>query len=304
MSNEKSTSQQSPLVKKVGIVSKSHLHKAVPVVLQIAEWLNNRGVNVILESETASLAGSPSAYQTATRDELPNQVELILTLGGDGTLIGMADRISEAGVDIPILGVNFGGLGFLTEITLSELYPSLQSVLDGTADFDKRMMLKSCITRAGQVFAKKTVLNDVVITKGALARIVSLSVSIGKNFVTQVRADGLILATPTGSTAYNLSAAGPIVHPAIDALLLTPIAPHTLTNRPIVLPASEEIQVRPLLNNTNEEAYVTFDGQSGFQLHGDDVVTVSHAGSHLRLVRASARSYFEVLRQKLNWGNC
>jgi len=287
----------------VGIVAKSHLHEAVPVVLKIVEWLNNRGVNAILESETASLAGSPPAHQTATRDELTNQAELILILGGDGTLIGMADRISEAGVDIPILGVNFGGLGFLTEITLSELYPSLQSVLDGTTDFDKRMMLKSRINRAGQVFSKKTVLNDVVITKGALARIISLSVSVGENFVTEVRADGLILATPTGSTAYNLSAAGPIVHPAIDALLLTPIAPHTLTNRPIVLPASEEIQVRPLLSDTNEEVYVTFDGQSGFRLHGDDVVIVSPASSHLRLVRASARSYFEVLRQKLKWGN-
>ncbi len=288
-------------ITRVGLVAKTHLRDAATVVVQIASWLTDRRVEPVFEVETARLAGTPASARTSTRDNMPHQVDLVLVLGGDGTLIGMADRIAEARVDVPILGVNFGSLGFLTEITLPELYPALESALEGTAAFDRRMMLRSRTVRGGRVFAEKVVLNDVVITKGALARIINLSVSVGDEFVTNIRADGLILSSPTGSTAYNLAAAGPIVHPDIDALLLTPIAPHSLANRPIVLPASSEIQVRPLVDGANEEVYVTFDGQSGFQLQGDDVVTVARAESPLRLVRAS-RAYYEVLRRKLRWG--
>ncbi len=213
----------------------------------------------------------------------------------------MAGRIAQAGANVPILGVNFGSLGFLTEIQLPELYESLESVLDGEAGIDERMMLRARTMRNGTVFADRLVLNDVVITKAALSRIIDLSVSIGSELVMRVRADGLIVATPTGSSAYNLAAGGPIVHPSVDALLLTPIAPHMLTNRPVVLPGSSEVRVEPIMNGA-EEVYVTFDGQSGHPLQPDDVIEITRGASPLRLVRAPQRTYFDVLRQKLKWG--
>jgi len=222
-------------------------------------------------------------------------------LGGDGTLIGMARRVARAGADVPIAGVNFGSLGFLTEITLDDLYPSLEGVLEGSAPIEERMMLHAKVLRAGACFTDELVLNDVVITKAALSRIIELSVSIGNDVVMQVRADGLIVATPTGSTAYNLAAGGPIVQPVVDALLLTPIAPHMLTNRPLVVTGTSTVAVEPNMNG-NDEVFVTFDGQSGHALQAGDVVTIERASRPLCLVRSAKRSYFDVLRQKLKWG--
>jgi NAD+ kinase len=213
----------------------------------------------------------------------------------------MADRIADAGADVPILGVNFGSLGFLTEVTLPELYGSLESVLAGEAQIDERMMLRSRTWRDGAVFTDRVALNDVVITKGALSRIIDLSVEVGDHPVMRVRADGLIVASPTGSTAYNLAAGGPILHPEVDALLLTPIAPHMLTNRPIVIPGSSEVRVQPMMNGANDEVFVTIDGQSGHALQSNDVIHITRAERTLRLVRASTRTYFDVLRQKLKW---
>jgi NAD+ kinase len=204
-------------------------------------------------------------------------------------------------MDVPIAGVNFGSLGFLTEITLGDLYPSLEGVLDGTAPIEERMMLHAKVLRGGACFTDELVLNDVVITKAALSRIIELSVSIGSDRVMQVRADGLIVATPTGSTAYNLAAGGPIVQPVVDALLLTPIAPHMLTNRPLVVTGTSTISVEPNMNG-NDEVFVTFDGQSGHALQADDVVRIERARRPLCLVRSAQRSYFDVLRQKLKWG--
>jgi len=188
---------------------------------------------------------TPAHGSTLSREELPNAVDLIVVLGGDGTLLAMADRIAQAGRDIPILGVNFGSLGFLTEIRIDELFPSLEAVIDGKAIYDERLMLAATASLRGKVDESRTVLNDVVFTKGALSRMIELSVSVSGRFVTRVKADGLIIASATGSTAYNLAAGGPIVHPSVDALLLTPIAPHTLTNRPVVIPGSAVVEVRP-----------------------------------------------------------
>jgi NAD+ kinase len=213
----------------------------------------------------------------------------------------MADCIGQAGTGIPILGVNFGSLGFLTEVTLPELYPSLEAAIAGRAPIEERMMLRSQTMRAGREFASQITLNDVVITKAALSRMIDLSVSVDDAFVTRVKADGLIVATPTGSTAYNLAAGGPIVQPTVDAIVLNPIAPHTLTNRPLVIPATSAVCVQPLVTD-RDDVFVTFDGQAGFQLrHGDELV-VRRAEAPLRLVRPSTRSYFEVLRTKLKWG--
>jgi NAD+ kinase len=199
---------------------------------------------------------------TVSRDELPEACDLLVVLGGDGTLIGMAGRIARAGRDVPILGVNFGSLGFLTEITLPELFGALEATLEGRATIEP----PPCSPRGRprrSPFADHIVLNDIVITKGAMSRIIEISVTVGDSPVTRFRADGLIIATPTGSTAYNLAAGGPIVHPAVEAIVLTPIAPHTLTNRPVVIPASSEVHLRPIMEGN--EVFVTFDGQSGFR---------------------------------------
>ena len=289
------------MIERVGLVAKSKLDAAAGVLAELAGWLDAQGVRAVFETETATLAGLPSDRPTSTRDDLPHASDLIVVLGGDGTLIGMAGRIAHAGVDIPILGVNFGSLGFLTEITLPELYPALESVLSGTAQIESRMMLRSRTLRGGDIFTDRLALNDVVITKGALSRIIELSVEIGGDSVMRVRADGLIIATPTGSTAYNLAAGGPILHPEVDAILVTPIAPHMLTNRPIVIPGGSAVHVRPGMHQQHDEVFVTIDGQTGHALDADDVISIERAERPLRLVRAASRTYFDVLREKLKW---
>jgi NAD+ kinase len=288
-------------ITRVGLVAKHRVEAAGRVLVELAAWLEARGLEVVIETETTQLMPVRQGQRIAARDELPSLCDLVVLLGGDGTLIGMARRIARAAVDVPIAGVNFGSLGFLTEITLDELYPSLEAVLSGTAEIEERMMLRAQTIRGNRVHADELVLNDVVLTKAALSRIIELAVCVGDQRVMRVRADGLIVATPTGSTAYNLAAGGPIVHPVVDAILLTPIAPHMLTNRPLVVTGTSEVRVEPAMNG-NDEVFVTFDGQSGHALQPGDAVVIRKAGRPLRLVRSSSRSYFDVLRQKLKWG--
>jgi len=288
-------------VTRVGILAKSHLTAATPHLLEISEWLVSRGYTAIFETGTAELMPASTGRLVTTQAALASDVDMVVVLGGDGTLLSMADSIGAAGSAIPILGVNFGSLGFLTEVTLPELYRSLDAALNGRAHVEERMMLRAITRRGGTVFERSIALNDVVITKAARSRMIDLSVSVSNEFVTRVKADGLIVATPTGSTAYNLSAGGPIVEPSVDALLLTPIAPHTLTNRPVVIPANAVVRVQPNMTD-RDEAFVTFDGQAGFELRAGDEITVGRAAEPMRLIRPSTRSYFEVLREKLNWG--
>ena len=295
------TTQSFAPVSRVGIVAKWHLREAAPHLVEISAWLEARGVDAIFETATAALMPPSASRRVADKQALVAEVGMVLVLGGDGTLLGMADCIGEAELDIPILGVNFGSLGFLTEVTLPELYPSLEAALAGDAPVEARLMLRSTAVREGSTFRSHIALNDVVITKAARARMIDLSVSVGDEFVTRVKADGLIVATPTGSTAYSLAAGGPIVQPNVDAIILTPIAPHTLTNRPIVIPASSPVRVQPLMDD-RDEVFVTFDGQAGFQLQAGDEIRVCPADVPLRLIRPTTRSYFEVLRQKLKWG--
>jgi NAD+ kinase len=291
------------LIKTVGIVAKRRLVEAARVLSEIAAWLRARHVEPVFDRETAALASlTERDTRITTTDELPVHVDLCVVLGGDGTLLGMADRIAHAGRSIPILGVNFGGLGFLTEVTLPELYNSLEATLAERARIDERMMLRSIVRGGDVVRATRVVVNDVVVTKGALARIIDLSVWVGDEFVTRFKSDGLIVSSPTGSTAYNLAAAGPIVHPHVDAMVITPIAPHTLTNRPLVIPAGSDVRIQPSPNGADAEIFASFDGQFNMALGADDIVTVGRAEQPLRLVRAATRSYFEVLREKLKWG--
>jgi NAD+ kinase len=282
---------------RIGIAVKPGLAAARDTLVDLESWLRNRAVDAVWSPEAARLFGSGSR-PTAERTEMPAQADLFVVLGGDGTLLAMAKAIAESGRDIPILAVNFGSLGFLTEITRPELHQSLETVIAGRASYDLRMMLRATAARAG---VSHMALNDVVFSRTALSRMIELSVSVGDQFVTAVKADGLIVATPTGSTAYNLAAGGPIVHPAMDALVLTPIAPHTLSNRPIVIPAERDVRVTSTSSNAGDEVYVTMDGQTGLPLQEGDELTIVRAEKPLRLVRSTTRSYFEVLRQKLKW---
>jgi NAD+ kinase len=288
-------------IARVGIVAKHGLRAASDHLERLAHWLREHQIEAVFETETAALSGSGVAAKSHSRDEIPRHVDLVVVMGGDGTLLSMATRIAQAGRDIPILGVNFGSLGFLTETRIDELYPSLAAVIQGTATIDQRAMLAADAYRARERFDSRIVLNDVVFGKAALSRIIELSVSVSTGLVTKVKADGLIITSATGSTAYNLAAGGPIVHPLVDAIGITPIAPHTLTNRPIVIPGSETIEVRPNIDD-GAEIYVTFDGQTGYPLQKGDLVVVRKSERCLRLVKAPARSYFEVLREKLKWG--
>ncbi len=289
-----------PTIARVGIVAKAGLEEAAQVVTDVVSWLESRNIEPVVEQATAELIGLQGLGVREAAD-LPDTVDLILVLGGDGTLLGMARQIARSDSDPPILAINFGSLGFLTETTLPELSDALASVVDGAARVDRRRMLRSRVVRGDEVLTEEIVLNDVVITKSALSGILDLSVTVGDQFVARFRADGLIVATPTGSTAYNLSAGGPIVHPLVEAVVLTPIAPHMLTNRPIVLPERPAIHVRPELDLRPADTFVSFDGQAGHRIERGDLVTIEAAERPLRVIRAAARPYFAVLREKLRW---
>jgi NAD+ kinase len=288
-------------IARVGVVAKARLQNATPHLVNVEKWLGERGIDVVFETATAALMPASSHRRVADREPLVAEVGLVLVLGGDGTLLSMADCIGRAGLPIPVLGVNFGSLGFLTEVTLPELYPALEAAIDGRAHIEERLMLRATTLRPSAQSTSEIALNDVVINKCARSRLIDLSVSVGDGLVTRVRADGLIIATPTGSTAYNLAAGGPIVQPNVDAIVLTPIAPHTLTNRPIVIPSSSTVRVTPMIGE-RDEVFVTFDGQTGFEMRAGEQISVCRAGQPIRLIRPATRSYFDVLHEKLNWG--
>ena len=292
-------------IRRVGVVAKARLQAAAEHLVQVASWLEARHIDVCFDSDSAALAntaGTVGGAKVVEKDDLPSQVDMILVLGGDGTLLGMAGRIGQAGTDIPILGVNFGSLGFLTEVTLPEMYSALEAAIDGTAPIEARMMLRVRVTCDDAPVADRVVLNDVVVTQGALSRVIDLSVTVDGEFMMRIRADGVIVASPTGSTAYNLSSGGPILHPRVDGLSITPIAPHTLTNRPVVVPGSSEIRIQPFMQVEQDEVFATFDGQSLLPLKSTHIVSVRRAEKPLRLLRGSSRGYFQVLREKLKWG--
>jgi NAD+ kinase len=285
-------------IKTVGIIARPRREDISKVVPPLLAWLGARGMKVFVDPETAAaISGSPHGDERR-REELPGLVDLLIVLGGDGTLLAAARLENPRAV--PILPVNLGGLGFLTSVTLEELYPILEEVFGGKSRISERVMLSVEVTRDGRVVERQRALNDAVINKGALARILDLELTINGQFVCSYKADGLILSTPTGSTAYSLSAGGPIVHPLVEALVVTPICPHTLTNRPLVVPDSARIEVTVC---GTESVYLTMDGQVGIKLEPCDRVAISRAAERPRLVRTARMMYYEVLRDKLKWGN-
>ena len=282
-------------MKKIGVIAKAQTPGIQKVMEGLTSWLTGRGCEVFMDNDTAAILDIRSPYK---KSKIPSLVEMIIVLGGDGTLLSVA-RLVE-GKAIPILGVNVGGLGFLTEVTHEELYQTLEKVFNNEFIMEERLLLKAQIFRHGELVARSFALNDVVVSKGTLAKMIKLEIYVNNQFVTVLRGDGVIIATPTGSTAYSLSAGGPILHPSVDALILTPICPHTLTNRPIVIP--DRVKIETILKSKDEGVMATFDGQVGFSLRQEDVVEICASETKTKLIHSPAINYYEVLRRKLKWG--
>lgn len=281
-------------MKKIAIFAKVHDPRCQGVASELITWLEARGLISLVEPHLARHLGCKGINSA----DIPDQADLVVVLGGDGTLISGARLVGDR--QVPILGVNLGSLGFLTEITLDELYPALESCLKGDFRISERMMLRATVVRGGTDVEEHKVLNDVVINKGALARIADLETTVNGAYLTTFKADGLIISTPTGSTGYSLSADGPIVHPELDCLIITPICPHTLTNRPIVVAGDALVSVE--LKSVNEDVLLTLDGQVGVELMHGDTILIRKAKQRTRLIKSSSKDYFEVLRTKLKWG--
>ena len=282
-------------MKCAGIIAKHTDPRAEKIVTDLCAWLKGHGREVVLDRETAAIA---RCGEGTVRSKIPDRCDFLVVIGGDGTLLSAARVVGMTGK--PILGVNLGALGFLTAITLEELYPVLEKIFSYDFDYDERMMLVAHVHRLGERVANYTVLNDVVINKGALAKIIDIETTIGEMYLSTFKADGLIISTPTGSTGYNLSAQGPIVYPTLRTIVITPICPHTLTNRPLVVP--DDMEVRAELRSHEADVFLTLDGQVGFGLRRGDVVEVKKADAPLRFFRSPFKDYFAVLRTKLKWG--
>src|SRR5271156_18047 len=283
------------MIRSAGIICKPIPEMVASVVPPLLEWLHARKVETFIDSRTATTLAAGSAL---TREEMAGKVDLFIVLGGDGTLLAAARAVH--GHKIPILAVNLGGLGFLTTVTLDELYPVLESVLEGKHRISERMMLDAEIIHYSKPAETQCALNDAVANKAALARMLDFDVAVDGNHVGRYRADGLIVATPTGSTAYSLAAGGPIINPALDAFVITPICPHMLTNRPLVVPDTSRVEIDFV--EVSDPVFLTLDGQIGFQLEPKDRVVITKSKSKVQFVSPPRLTYYEILRSKLRWG--
>jgi NAD+ kinase len=283
------------MTRTVGIISMPRKEEIRAVVPRLREWLESRGVQVLLDPETAA-CGGPGAKESA-REELARRADFLIVLGGDGTLLAVARLLAER--QVPILAVNLGRLGFLTSVTLDEMYPLLEQVLAGKHQIGERMMLEAEVLRGGQVVERQRALNEAVLTKSDLARIIDFDLYVDGDFVGRYRADGVIVSTPTGSTAYSLSAGGPILYPLLQAFVITPICPHMLTNRPLVVPESARVEIDFVASD--EVVHLTLDGQVGIELKPGDHIRIGKSPAGVLLVRPPKKTYFEILRNKLRW---
>lgn len=285
------------MIKNVGIISRPRRDDIALVVPPLVNWLQAHGAEVACDTETGDCIG-PLAAQTRKREDLPGCTDLLIVLGGDGTLLSAA-RLA-ANRKVPILAVNLGGLGFLTTVAQDEIYSILDEIFAGKHRVSERVMLEAEIVRGGTIIRRQIALNDAVLNKAALARIMDLELRVDGEYVTTYKADGLIISTPTGSTAYSLAAGGPIVYPTVEAFVITPICPHTLTNRPIVIPNSVTIEID--FKAEEHLVFLTLDGQVGIELSRGDHIRVRKAAEKLLLVRPAKKTYYQILRNKLKWG--
>jgi NAD+ kinase len=282
-------------IKTVGIVANTEKEKTAEYAKLLAQWLTDRGIEVFIEAEIAAKIGVPGGLPW---DDLARRTELIAVLGGDGTMLRTARYVAKH--DVAIVGINMGSFGYLTEVNLNEMHSALDLILAGNYVTEKRMMLDVAVSRGKTIIAAGTVLNDVVINRGNLSRIGELEISINNIYLTTYKADGLIISTPTGSTAYSLSAGGPIVYPEKDLIIINPICPHTLTNRPIISPENSVLQI--ILWSKEKGATLTLDGQEPYRIKSGDVIDVKKSIYTTKLIISPHRNYWEILRSKLGWG--
>jgi len=283
-------------IRRVGVVSKPRSRRAGPVLRRLLKQLEAHGVRPVLDREAARVLGR--AKDGLSRADLAREVEMVVAVGGDGTILSIARHLGRSGP--PVLGINLGSLGFLADFSMDELEESMEPILAGHFQVDRRMMLAVELHREEGPPRRYRVLNDAVINKSALARILDIELTVDGQEITIYRADGLILSTPTGSTAYCLSAGGPIVHPGIQAIIVTPICPHTLTNRPLVVPGDLVLEGR--IRTGDENAFLTLDGQVGIPLTREDRIRVRRSSLGTRMVTLPGRNYFQILQRKLKWG--
>ncbi len=281
-------------MKKIGIIGKAGKQEPLDIIKELVPWLKAKGHEVFVDIENASQLN----MQGTPRAQMPSIVDLIVVLGGDGTMISVARLVADKG--IPILGVNIGGMGFLTAVQRDEIYDVMEKVLKDDCSVEERIMLNSCVLRHSECITEYIAVNDVVVNKGALARIIDLEIYVNGIYLSTFKADGLIISTPTGSTAYALSAGGPILYPTLNSIIIAPICPHTLTNRPIVLP--DDMQVEINLKSGKEDVFLTIDGQVGFSLRQNDMVVVKKSQHKARIFVPCERDYFQIIRAKLKWG--
>lgn len=288
-------------IKRIGVVVKPHQPDALATLCRLTAWLNQRNITLTgtpdLEHERIKHE-TGCAVAVVSPEQIAREVDLMIVLGGDGTMIATARLIGES--ELPVIGVNYGSLGYLAEFRVEEMFAALEAILTGDYNLERRLMLAVELHRGDQLVTSNRVLNDVVINKSALARIIEIETHLNGQFVNSFRADGLIVSTPTGSTAYNLSAGGPIIFPSMNAVVITPICPFTLSNRPIVVPDDSQIAV--LLKTEKEEVALTLDGQVGFPLQAGDKVVIRKSKTTFNLVQPKERNYFDLLRDKLKWG--
>lgn len=280
---------------RIGVVAKTTTGEKSAVISDIVNWLISKGADVVLDSEVAKFIGKEGGI---SKTKLADRIDVMLVLGGDGTFISAARLVVKK--NVPVLGVNLGGLGFLTEVSVDDAKRVLENLLKGDFVTENRMLLIAHVHRHDERIADCSILNDIVINKGALARIIQLEMHINGNYVCSYRADGLIISTPMGSTAYSLSAGGPIVHPVMSSIIVTPICAHSLTNRPLVVP--DDSRIRAVVKETNGEVFLTLDGQVGFSIEKGDVIEVKKAETQLKVIKSPLRNYYEILRTKLRWG--
>jgi len=284
-------------MKSVGIIANLTKDGASHIVAEVSDWLRSRGIQPLITEDCAA-ALSLEVCSAMDEEKLVHQADSLVVFGGDGTLLSVARIPGAEGV--PILAVNLGSLGFLTEVTLDELYPMLTKMLENDFQLDERIMLRATLYEENKAEAQSVALNDAVISKGPFSRIISLESYIDGEHVATYRADGLIVSTPSGSTAYSLSAGGPIVYPGLNVFILTPICPHTLTVRPHIVSADSHISI--IVRSVHSNIMLTIDGQKAFNLHPDSVVKIERASETVKLIRSRKRSYYEVLKTKLKWG--
>ncbi|MBI4843909.1 MAG: NAD(+)/NADH kinase [Nitrospirae bacterium] len=280
-------------MKRVGIIAKRGVPEALEAVRDVLQWLKERKYAVTIDEKTASslgIKGSPA-------EKVPSKSDIILVFGGDGTLLSAARMVGDMG--IPILGINLGTLGFITEISRNEMLMNLDKVFSGKYKLEERIRLSADVYRSGKKAAGYSALNDVVLNKSALSRMFQLDIHINKKYVTTFKADGLIVSTPTGSTAHSLSAGGPVLYPTVESFVMTPICPHTLTSRPLVLPDDFILEA---VIKSGDNVYMTLDGQVGSPLRANDRIMIKKARFTTNLVHLYDRDYFYILRSKMKWG--